>query len=150
MESLKNDVDELMNDTTNPCKAIWDERMAGHLTVNELLEAVYIYTITDRECFKNYRFKPYPSEPNRLAESRIDFSMKINRIKEDEQWKAKNEFYKQCRAMYPNYFSALDIVKSINFSNLGFLKDMYEFFKERNQEYVNRLTPLIQEHEARK
>jgi len=150
VESLKNEVEELVSDSRNPCKAIWDERMAGHLSLNEMLDAVYIFAITDKDCMAHYRFKPYPSEPSRLAEARIDFSIKINKVKDEDRAKVRWEFSKQCRSEYAGYFESYEIARNLNHSNLGFLKDMYEFFRERNQAYVDRITPLIQEHEARR
>ena len=150
MESLKNEVEPLLSDSRNPCKAIWDEFMAGKITCAEKLEAIYIYALTDKECLDAYRFKAYPTEPQGLAEARIDFSIKFNKVKEADKSRVRYEFSKQCRAEFPAYFESYEIAHDVNHSNLGFLRDMYEFFRERNQAYVARLTPLIQEHEENK
>lgn len=139
-------MDKVISSTQNPCKSIWDEYMSHKINLEQMNCAIYSMALSDPEC--DYRFRMTPLKPNEMQMDEMRFKKAQNEIQDDlEKKKSYARFQENLKAKYKSYFADTTSIKAFNSSNLHFLTQIQEFFKDSNLALAAKAKEIIKTHE---
>jgi hypothetical protein len=130
----------------NPCKAIWDEFKAHKINLEEMLTAVYSFALSDPNC--DYNFMATPPKPSDLDVEERRFKQLSDSMTDTlEKRKAYAKFQDQIHVKYKGYFARFGELSAMNASNLKFVREMHDFFKDKNLAFEQITRKIITTHE---
>lgn len=134
----------------NPYGQLLADYRERKISLDEMLLTLYTETIKDKKTFSAFRRRLNPEMPSELVREIGALKSAVSRFEDSKNFGAikelKDNFYKNSREKHKNYYTALNEVDSCNRANLAFLKEMYEFLKDKAQPYALQVRDLIEEY----
>ena len=140
-------MDKVVGNDQNPCKAVWDEYNKTHkINLEQMNYAIYSVALSDPEC--DYRFRMSPVKPNEMQMDEMRFKKAQNEIQDDvEKRKAYAKFQEYLKTKYKSYLADTSSMRAFNSSNLYFVTQIHDFFKESNIALAAKAREIIKTHE---
>lgn len=131
---------------SNPYRTLLAEKLAGKVTLDEFLAALYTLVVNDRTLLSHYRFRSIPLRPRELADQESRLKERLSERDSEHARELEARARRKMRVKFSRYFSSLEAAEGENASNMHFLREMHAFLGRVAPSHAGKILSVIETH----